>query len=160
MVKHLDELSHQPIDHVGLDLWHAASAWRVRLHREMVARGHTWYGDARAAVAQSLDVRGLSQSELVARMGISKQAVQQLLDGLEAEGVIRRSLDPDDRRGKRIEYTAAGLRAVRDANAIKLRMELELRKGLGLEAFEKMRAALREVSRMLEKNFDASATSR
>jgi DNA-binding MarR family transcriptional regulator len=160
MVKALDEMNSQPIDHVGLDLWHAASAWRARLHREMVARGYAWYGDARAAIAQSLDVRGLTQSELVARMGISKQAVQQLLDGLEAEGVIRRSLDPHDRRGKRVEYTSAGLRAVRDANAIKRRMELELRERLGPQAFEKMRAALREVSRTLEKNSVASATSR
>jgi DNA-binding MarR family transcriptional regulator len=150
MVKPLDDVNLQPIDHVGLDLWHAASAWRTRLHREMVARGYAWYGDARGAVAQSLDVRGLPQSELVARMGTSKQAVQQLLDGLEAEGVIRRSLDPHDRRGNRVEYTAAGLRAVRDANAIKRRMELELRERLGPQAFERMRAALREVSRTLE----------
>jgi DNA-binding MarR family transcriptional regulator len=151
MVKSLDDHSTQPIDHVGLDLWRAASAWRARLHREMVARGHTWYGDARGAVAQSLDVKGLSQSDLVLRMGISKQAVQQVLDGLEAEGIIRREPDPDDRRGKRVVYTAEGLRAVRDANVIKRALERELRARIGSRAVDELRRALGEVTQALEK---------
>ena len=151
MVKPLDESHHPPmLDHVGVDLWRAASAWRDRLHREMVARGHSWYGDARGAVAANLDVRGLSQTELVARMGVTKQAVQQLLDALEAEGVVRRSPDPEDRRGKRVDYTPRGLAAVRDANAIKRRMEKELSERLGGRAFDELRAALREVAAAFE----------
>jgi DNA-binding MarR family transcriptional regulator len=151
MVKPVDEgKSIFSIDHIGLDLWRAAAAWRSRLHREMVARGHSWYGDARAAIAASLDPRGLPQSELVARMGVSKQAVQQLLDGLEADGIVRRVPDEGDRRGKRVEYTAAGLLAVRDANAIKQRMERELVARIGARAVRDLRSVLQELAQAFE----------
>lgn len=146
MVKQLDDINVSAIDHVGLDLWAAAHAWRARLHGEMVARGHAWYGDARGAIAASLDVTGLPQSELAMRMGISKQAVQQLLDQLEGEGIVRRVPDPNDKRGKRIEYTAEGLKAVRDANAIKRKMERELAARVDVPA---LRALLAEVTAVL-----------
>ncbi len=145
MVKHLDD-SVLLIEHVGVDLWRAAVAWRDRLHGEMVARGHAWYGDARSAVAASLDPDGLPQSELVTRMGLSKQAVQQLVDGLEADGVVRRVPDPRDRRGKRVVYTAKGRAALRDAVEIKRTLERELRDRLGERAFAQLRATLRQVA--------------
>src|ERR1051325_8377172 len=109
MVKRLDDMRDLLVDHVGLDLWRAAIAWRERLHGEMVARGHAWYGDARSGIAAHLDPAGSWQSERVERMRLSKQAVQQLLDGLESDGVVRRVPDPEDGRGKRVVYTAKGL---------------------------------------------------
>jgi DNA-binding MarR family transcriptional regulator len=146
MVKSLDDPHPLLPEHIGVDLWHAATAWRTRLHQQMVARGHPWYGDARGAIASYLDPRGMSQSELVSRMGLSKQAVQQLLDGLEADGIVRRVADPNDRRGNRVEYTAEGLAALRDAVKIKRRMELEIRERIGNRAFDALRTALREVA--------------
>jgi DNA-binding MarR family transcriptional regulator len=146
MVKRLDESHLLLPEHIGVDLWRAATAWKTRLHRQMVARGHSWYGDARGAVAAHLDPRGVSQSELVARMGLSKQAVQQLLDGLEADGIVRRVADPNDRRGNRVEYTAKGLAALRDAAKVKRKMELEMRQRIGDRAFDALATALREVA--------------
>ena len=147
MVKSLDDTKdHFLLDHIGLDLWRPALAWRRRLEAEMVARGHRWYGDARHAVAAHLHPEGSPQSELVAKMGMTKQAVQQLLDGLEADGIIRREPDPNDRRGKRVVYTAKGRAAVRDATAIKRAIEADIRKQLGVRAFEALRATLRAVT--------------
>jgi len=146
MVKTLDEKDASPLDHIGVDLFRAATAWRERLHADMVARGHTWYGDARGAVAAHLDPRGLAQSELVLRMGLTKQAVQQLLDGLEADGIVRREADPNDGRSKRVVYAAKGRAAVRDANEIKRRMERELRTRIGGHAFDELRAMLAEAA--------------
>jgi DNA-binding MarR family transcriptional regulator len=145
MVKALDDKDLLP-DHVGVHLWRAAHAWRERLAAEMVARGHDWYGDARGAVAAHLDPRGMSQSELVARMGTTKQAVQQLLDGLEAAGVLRREPDPADGRGKRVVYTEKGLAALRDAVRVKRAIEREYRAMLGVEGFEAFTAALRAIA--------------
>jgi DNA-binding MarR family transcriptional regulator len=113
----------------------------------MVERGHAWYGDARSGVAAHLDPQGLSQSELVVRMKLAKQAVQQLLDGLEADGVVRRVPDPEDRRGKHVLYTPKGMAAVRDAVKIKRKMESEVRERIGDRAFEALRSTLREVTR-------------
>lgn len=139
MVKKIDDLV---IDHIGVALWRAAAAWKERLHSEMVRRGHDWYGDARSVIAIHLDPSGTSQSELVARTGLTKQAVQQLLDGLESDGMVRRTPNPEDARTKRVEYTAKGLAAVRDANAIKREIEADYRKRLGDRAFAALEAAL------------------
>lgn len=152
MVKNLDDTETHPLlpTHVGIDLWRAALAWRERLHSEMVERGHAWYGDARSAIAEHLDPRGMSQAALVARVGLTKQAVQQLLDSLEADGIVKREADPNDGRAKRVTYTKKGLAALRDGVAIKRAIEREYRDKLGDKRYaalvESLRALLHEAS--------------
>jgi len=107
-----------------------------------VARGHGWYGDARGAIAIHLDPRGLPQSELVRRMGISKQAVQQLLDGLEADGIVRREADPEDGRSRRVVYTAKGLASLREGVTVKRAIEDDFKERLGERKFEALVRAL------------------
>lgn len=111
----------------------------------MVRRGHAWYGDARSVIAIHLDPRGLAQSELVARTGLTKQAVQQLLDSLEAEGIIARVPSEQDRRSKRVVYTAKGEASVRDATAVKREIEAEYRARLGDRKFESLHKMLAEL---------------
>ena len=145
MVKPLDDVQRLD-DHIGLDLWRAATSWRNRLHAEMISRGHSWYGDARSAVAAHLDPRGMSQAELVRRMGLTKQAVQQLLDGLEADGIIARQADPADGRTRRVVYTRRGLAAVKDAVSVKRAIERDYRQKLGDEQLHLLRSALRKLA--------------
>lgn len=152
MVKKTDDSSEagpHPLlpAHVGVDLWRAALAWRERLHGEMVARGHAWYGDARSVVAQHLDPRGTSQATLVERVGLTKQAVQQLLDSLEADGIVRREPDPNDGRAKRVVYTKRGLAALADAVEVKRAIEDEYRERLGSRRYEALVLALRDLAR-------------
>jgi DNA-binding MarR family transcriptional regulator len=146
MVKKVDDTHPLLPDHVGLDLWRAASSWRERLHGEMVRRGHAWYGDARGAIAATLDPRGMSQAELARRMHVSKQAVQQLLDGLEDEGIVRREPDPDDGRGKRVVYTKKGLAALREAVLVKRAIEADYRDKLGARGLETLRELLAKIT--------------
>lgn len=56
-------------------------------------------------VAQS-DGRNVSQ--MAARRGISKQAVQKMVDSLAARGLVRKITPPSDRRNRIIEITAEG----------------------------------------------------
>lgn len=109
----------------------------------MVARGHAWYGDARSVIAMHLDPRGLPQSELVRRIGTTKQAVQQLLDGLEADGIVRREPDPEDGRTRRVVYTAKGLASLREGVAVKRAIEDDYRRRLGARRFDALVSALR-----------------
>jgi DNA-binding MarR family transcriptional regulator len=48
-------------------------------------------------------------------LGVSSAAASQMLDRLVQQGLIERSLDPEDRRARRITLTDAGQQAVRDA---------------------------------------------
>ena len=144
-VKPLDDMQTLLPEHVGLDLWRAATSWRDALHREMVRRGHTWYGDARGALVAHLHPGGMSQAALVRAMGSTKQAVAQLLDGLEADGVVRRTPDPDDGRGKLVVYTAKGLAALRDAVTVKTAMQRRLQRRIGSGSLGELTTLLRSV---------------
>lgn len=132
----------KPISHIGWDLWRASDAWKARFVREMVAAGHAWFGEARAALLGHLDRAGSRQSDLVGRMGTSKQAVQQLIDELVATGILERTPDPDDRRAKWVGLTPAGLAAIRDSDRVKQQLDAEYRRTLGPKRFAALKAAL------------------
>ncbi len=109
----------------------------------MRARGYSWFGDARSNVIAHLDRDGLRQKELVRRMGLSKQAVQQLVDELAADGLVERRPDPADKRGNIVVFTRVGLSMLSDANLVKLALEDEYRAKLGAKGFRDLIGALR-----------------
>ena len=108
----------------------------------MLARGHRWYGEARGNLMQHIPKHGVAQTTLVERMGLSKQAVQQLLDELVADGIVERRPDPADARRRLVVYTRAGLAAVADADEIKLSIEADYRAAIGDSALDALRSAL------------------
>lgn len=131
-------------DHIGWRLWSAAAAWKERYARAMIDAGHHWYAEARSSVVPHIG-DGAKQSTLVRRMGLTKQAVQQLVDDLEKVGIVERVPDPDDRRGKIVRFTDKGLAARRDAALVKARIEAEIRAELGDDAFETLDALLKRI---------------
>ncbi|MEO0637078.1 MAG: MarR family winged helix-turn-helix transcriptional regulator [Pseudomonadota bacterium] len=142
MVKQADDFR---IDHVGWRLWDAAAKWKEKFAAEMVAMGHDWYAEARSRVVPYVGPKGTRQSDIVARMGVSKQAVQQLILDLEESGIVRREPDPDDGRGKIVHFTERGLTAQRDSQKAKRKVEAEIKALLGDEDFERLVSALRKI---------------
>ena len=138
----LDENPGDLIDHVGWRLWLATRNWQKEFVAGMREAGHDWFTDARATLLAYVARNGTPQSRIIERMGISKQAVQQLIDGLEAEGIVERLPDPDDRRGRIVRHTKKGQAALRDADAIKQRIEARYARLLGTSRFEALRDAL------------------
>ena len=143
MVKGLDEISVAQLDHVGWRLWQANRAWQAEFAATMRAAGHGWFSDARAGLLGHIARDGTRQAALIERMAISKQAVQQLLDGLEAEGVVERLPDPRDGRGKLVRYTSKGRSALRDGDRIKQEIEKRWIERIGHERFSSLVDALR-----------------
>jgi DNA-binding MarR family transcriptional regulator len=141
MVKELDEKALP--DHVGWRLWQASRAWQVEFAAAMRAGGHGWFTEARAGLLGQIPRSGIRQAALIERSAISKQAVQQLLDGLEAEGVVQRLPDPRDGRGKLVGYTPKGLDALRDGDRIKLQIERRYVERIGQPRFAALMDALR-----------------
>jgi DNA-binding MarR family transcriptional regulator len=145
MVKKIDEMPPL-IDHVGWRLWRASRQWEKRFQQAMVAAGHTVFADARAQLIPHIDREGTRQAELVQRLGLSKQAVQQLVVALEADGLVERLPDPDDARGKVVGFTDQGLRMLAVANEVKLAIEREYRERLGAEGLAQFARALDAVA--------------
>lgn len=145
MVKPVDNEAPETIDHIGIALWQAAWDWRRRFADEMAARGYPWHREARGEVLAHLGPSGRAQSELTAAMGMTKQAVQQLLDQLERDGVIKRVSDPSDKRARRIELTELGLRDYAAQTMVKRAIEERYRIRLGHDLFVHLETALRKL---------------
>ena len=136
MVKKLDDYSFPAlIDHVGWRIGRLFKQWKLEFDAEMVALGHGFMAEARGAVIGHLRPTGAPQAAIAAALGISKQAVQQLIDELEAEGVVSRVPNPDDARGKLVVLTTRGAEAIRAGNRVKQRIEQSYRARLGEARF-------------------------
>jgi DNA-binding MarR family transcriptional regulator len=132
-----------PPDHIGWTLWQAAQAWRREFTEAMVAAGHGWFGQARGNLLIHIGPNGVGQGDLVQRARLTKQAVQQFIDELVADGVLTRTADSRDARARRVVLTEAGHAAMRDADRIKAEIEARWRDRIGAEAFAQLDAALR-----------------
>ena len=135
MVKSLDEIPAELIDHVGWRIWRLAKAWKAQFDKEMAAKGHSWFSEARSNVLPHLDRAGTAQSALQSKMGVTKQAVQQFVDELVADGIIERRINPEDRRSNTIYFTRKGQRVLADANVVKIEIQSRYRSKLGAARF-------------------------
>lgn len=141
-VNPLDDFDPPLLDHIGWRLWLASRAWEQRFQREMVAAGHAWFEEARATLIPHIARAGTPQSDLVRRTALTKQAVQQLVDGLVEDGIVERRPDPADARAKRVCFTRKGLRVLADANRIKQQIEADYRQQLGDAGLRQLHGAL------------------
>src|SRR5215831_18797718 len=117
MVKSLDDLAL--LDHVGWRLWRLARLWKAEFERAMAARRLQWCSGARAELVGALRQGARPQSALGSELGISKQAVQQVIDELSDLGVVERHADPDDARARLVTLTTKGRKALEESNAVK-----------------------------------------
>src|SRR6188508_1450889 len=63
---------------------------------------------AHTALFPHLGFEGIRLTDLAAKVGVTKQAVGQLVDDLAALGMVERVSDPDDSRAKRIRFSRRG----------------------------------------------------
>lgn len=148
MVKQLDEKTTSDlIDHVGWRLWRLSRQWKDEFEAAMTTAGHGWMTQAQGAVVGQLRAAGVPQAELAQKLGVSKQAVQQFVDGLEADGFVRRVVDPADKRGRIVQLTPAGAQALDDGNRIKQEIEARYREVVGVARFDTFMTVLDELSK-------------
>lgn len=92
-----------------------AAAWRDPRH-----------GQGRV-LAELRHVAEATAGELAAKLGVSRQALAQLLAKLERRGLVERAPSPKDRRSLVVRLTASGRRAQQDAEHTKGSLESPLR---------------------------------
>jgi len=89
-----------------------------------------------------------SPGELSSGLEVSTGAMTNRLDRLEEAGLIRRVRDPDDRRGVKLELTAAGSRAWTDSTSAQARKEALVASALTKPEQKQLNGLLRKL--MLE----------
>lgn len=82
---------------------------------------------------------------LAARLNISKQALNFVLDRLQRDGLVTRAADPNDRRAKQVCLTAAGQEAAEVTGATLTRAERRWRSIVG-EKWPQLRINLADIA--------------
>ena len=86
-----------------------------------------------------------SQRELADRLNVSTPVIVELVDALEAKGLVERRRDPSDRRSNGLAVTPAGRRAVREAQERLEAANGELTAPIGEDGDRELRSLLRKL---------------
>jgi DNA-binding MarR family transcriptional regulator len=120
-------------------------AVRAHILDRLHASGFNDIDQAHFTVLQYPGPQGRRPSDITAHAGVSKQAMNYLLNQLEERGYFERHADPDDARSKRIVLTRRGeavSEVVRDAVT---ELEEEWAMLLGVRRFAMLKRLLREL---------------
>ncbi len=102
------------------------------------------------ALFPHITYEGLRLTELADRVGVTKQAVQQLVDEMEAMGMVERVPDPTDGRAKLIRWSEAGKRGIADGVMMLRGLENRYAERVGEERLRVAHEVLLEVVDLLE----------
>jgi DNA-binding MarR family transcriptional regulator len=125
-------------------------ALRQRLQEQLAARGHPRIGLRHLWVFQYPGPDGERPSVLAERARISRQAINKLVNELEAAGYLTRELDPVDGRATLVYLTRSGRQVIRDIRLIIASIEEEWERALGAPSYRQMRSALVELGHLVE----------
>lgn len=97
---------------------------------------------AHTALLPHIALEGTRLTELATKLGVTKQAVSQLVDDLEAAGVVARVACPDDARAKLVTFTASGRARLFEGLAMLGTIEAELAEAIGAAQMRELRRVL------------------
>jgi len=106
-----------------------------------------------------IDLEGTRITTLAERVGISKQAVSELVDELEGLGVVTRRADPTDGRAKLVVFTEKGKEDIFAGLALLKCLEEELAQELGERQLLTLRRTLTKLISTVEEKTDPSTSA-
>ena len=105
---------------------------------------------AHTALFPHIALEGTRLTALADALGVSKQAVGQLVDELEHMGVVARRPDPADGRARLVVWTARGRAGLLAGLETLAALERDLRSAIGARRWDDLRAALLALDAHLE----------
>ncbi|MGQ0573296.1 MAG: MarR family winged helix-turn-helix transcriptional regulator [Pseudonocardia sp.] len=127
----------------------AYRALEDELHRQLDAAGFADIRPAHGKVFETIGPDGNRVTAMAEQARITKGAMVELVDYLEARGYLERSPDPRDGRAKLVRLTARGWHAVRVASAALTDVEDRWHAALGRQRMSILRRALGEMPGVL-----------
>ncbi len=112
------------------------------LQASLEAAGWERMNRTRSMIMLSITVGINRPAQLARNMGISRQAIHQLLQGMKDEGFLELVPDPSDKRAKIVKFSAGseGIRMAAQEAISSIELELEAR--IGKQTFENLKKAL------------------
>jgi DNA-binding MarR family transcriptional regulator len=132
-------------DRLGFWLRLAQQAAFEAFHRTMAPLGLT---PGRLGALLLLDAQpGMRQSALAEALRVKPSNLAVMLDGLEADGLILRAEDVQNRRANLLRLTPSGRALLKRARAQEALVEAELAAGMDQAERDRLLAALRRIAR-------------
>lgn len=113
-----------------------------RLNRRMITGGLGLSHGALSALSSLVKLGPLRLGDLAAQERIAAATTTRIVAGLEAKGLVRREVDPADRRSFVATATAAGTQLVLRARSVRADLITQLLSTLDDEAFARIVAAM------------------
>jgi MarR family transcriptional regulator for hemolysin len=132
------------MESLGRDLVLLAKTMRCRLESRLATAGASL--PAWGVLSCAIEEEGLSQRQLAERMGIEGATLTRHLDRLEADGLIPRQRDGDDRRILRVVPTPAARGLHARMAAVAGSLDADLTAGLSDEELVELRRLLARLS--------------
>jgi DNA-binding MarR family transcriptional regulator len=111
----------------------------------MRARGVVKMQPSYPRLLGNLDTEGTSLSGLARRMGVTRQAVAQLVKEIEAAGFVERRPDPNDGRGVIIAFTPIGRHTLAMAVQVMGEIERDYASVIGEDGLEDLKTRLKAI---------------
>lgn len=139
---------------------HLSSLLDSRLGEDLELSGSRWMLLMRLYMEeQHGNTAGVTPTMLSQMRRLSKNAISSLLRGLEAQGLIERTVDPDDLRAFRITLTPAGRAYVRESAPARMQSMGRLLSGLDPQEQEHLIALLERLLHSLLEQIASSGTT-
>jgi DNA-binding MarR family transcriptional regulator len=106
---------------------------------------------AHTALFPHLDFDGVRLTDLASRVGVTKQAVGQLVDDLVELGVVERVPDLEDKRAKRIRFSRRGYAGLMHGLGVLMEIQAGLGAAIGARKMRELHATLKLVIAALER---------
>lgn len=137
----------------GMQLTHLSRAWRAELDRRLADLGLSqarWLVLLHVARAKQLPTQG----ELACSVGIEQPTLARLLDALQAQQLIERHIDPDDRRVKKVALTQSALALIEKIESIASQLRSQIFSGLSDEDIQRCQTLHVRMLANLEKPYE------
>ena len=141
----LPEPGSRPQPHVGQLLREASASFEEDLAAGLRRAGIEVMRPRYSAILRHLDEEGTRATVLAQRANLTRQALTQTVDELEAAGIVVRREDRSDRRAKLVVYTESGHEAFLASRKVIAEIEDEYESRLGPHRYARLRAALTEL---------------
>lgn len=129
-------------ENVGRLLNEAIARFESNILRQMEQAGYQGFSLSHITVTRNLDLAGTRATELARRAGITKQSISELINQLEANGIVERKPDPADGRAKIVTFTRAGLKWLDAFGAALQHAEEDMAAELGHARFTALKESL------------------
>ena len=123
---------------LGHLLFRCARLFNERAIQQVQAAGEARIRTAHTSLFPHIDLEGTRLVDLVERVGISKQAVGQLVQELEEMGTLVRERDPHDGRAWLVRFSQRGREQLLLGLSLLSRMEAELAVAIGGERSQRL----------------------